>query len=59
MWIDAEDSLALLCVKIYEDKVISNALTAKAANQTDCVWFLHLRYLDLAYSQPENPIKIP
>lgn len=48
MWIDAEDSLALLCVKIYADKVISNALTAKAANQTDCIRFLHLRYLYLA-----------
>ena len=32
MRIDAEDSLALLCIKIYADKVISNALTAKAAN---------------------------
>ena len=50
------DWLGCLC---YEDIVISSALIAKGTNQTDCVWFLHLRYRDLAYSQPDNPIKIP
>ena len=46
-------------VESYEDKVISNVLTAKGTNQTACVWFLYLCYLDLAYSQPENPTKTP
>ena len=46
-------------VESYEDKVISNALTAKGTNQTACVCFLYLCYLDLAYSQPENPTKTP
>ena len=50
------DWLGWLC---YEDIVISSALTAKGTNQTDCVWFLHLRYRDLAYSQPDDPTKIP
>ena len=41
------DWLGCLC---YEDIVISSALIAKGINQTDSVWFLHLRYRDLAYS---------
>ena len=48
--------LGWLC---YEDIVISSALTVKGTNQTDCVWFLHLSYRDLAYLQPENPAKTP
>ncbi len=43
----------------HDNIVISSALIAKGTNQTDYVWFLHLRYRDLAYSQPDNPIKIP
>ena len=50
------DWLGWLC---YDNIVISSALIAKGTNQTDYVWFLHLRYRDLAYSQPDNPIKIP
>ena len=50
------DWLDWLC---YDNIVISNALTAKGTNQTDYVWFLHLRYRDLAYSQPDNLTKIP
>ena len=48
--------LGWLC---YDNIVISSALIAKGTNQTDYVWFLQLRYRDLAYSQPDNPIKIP
>ena len=49
------DWLDWLC---YDNIVISSALIAKGTNQTDYVWFLHLRYRDLAYSQPDNLTKI-
>ena len=42
-----------------ENKAISSALTVKDTNQTDCVWYLHLCYRDLAYSQPDNPTGLP
>ena len=51
--------LALLCVETYGNKAISNALAEKDTNQTAFVWFLHLCYRDLAYSQPDNPTKYP